>query len=377
MRTILTEPYRLFFPLGFLLGLWGVTLWVLYVLFHIPYPGTVHSYLMIGGFLTAFTTGFLMTAVPRFTGTFHPEFYELGISLFGFLLLPFVTWASVGVSSGVLLLLHLNLVFFFGRRFLKRRAPLPEPFLFIPASLLISAIGQGLIILSSNGWLSASYFSLGKLLSFQAFMLGIVVGVGSKIIPAFTGQGPFAQKSGRLMPVIVTVFFGSFFVEHFVHQRIALVLRFLALLYVAVVIWRVQQKPLNPSKLSYGLWISCWSLLVGVFGGALFPQQLLQWNHIVFIAGFGLMTLMIGSRVIISHGGFDLAKEGENPWIIAIIGALILISILRLLLYISSSISLPLLLASATLWIFTLIFWWIKVGSKTTSKLAQKMGQSC
>lgn len=377
MRSLLTEPYRLFFPLGLLLGLWGVTLWVLFVLFKIPYPATVHSYLMIGGFLTAFTTGFLMTAVPRFTGTFHPEIYELGISFLGLVLLPFVSWMSIVGSSALLILLHLNLVLFFVRRFLKRRAPLPHPFLFIPTSLLISILGHGLIILSLGGWLSSVYYSMGKLLAFYAFMLGIVLGVGSKIIPAFTGQGLLVQKNGRLMLGVVALFFSSFFIELFLNLRLGLSLRFLTIFYVAFRIWRIHQKPMNPSKLSFGLWISCWCLLIGVLGGSLFPRYLLEWNHVVFIGGFGLMTLMIGSRVIIAHGGFDLVKEGENPWIAAIIGALLLTSCVRVLIHLFSTLSMPLLLCSATLWIFTLIFWWIKVGSKTTVKLEQKSGQTC
>src|SRR5262245_11795907 len=68
------DPYRIFFPLGILLGVMGVSIWQLYY-FGITqcYSGRAHAFVQTDGFLYAFITGFLLTAIPRFTGTEPPS----------------------------------------------------------------------------------------------------------------------------------------------------------------------------------------------------------------------------------------------------------------------------------------------------------------
>src|SRR6476646_10948863 len=68
------DPYRLFFPLGILFGLAGVAIWPLYSFgLTATYSGRSHAFVQIYGFLYAFVAGFLLTAVPRFTGTQPPS----------------------------------------------------------------------------------------------------------------------------------------------------------------------------------------------------------------------------------------------------------------------------------------------------------------
>src|SRR5215475_9544937 len=68
------DPYRIFFPLGILLGVMGVSIWPLYY-FGITegYSGRSHAFVQTDGFLYAFIAGFLLTALPRFTGTQPPS----------------------------------------------------------------------------------------------------------------------------------------------------------------------------------------------------------------------------------------------------------------------------------------------------------------
>src|SRR5215467_7007401 len=60
------EPFRIFFPLGLLLGVVGVALWPLFV-WHVVtfYPAQAHVRLMIEGLMASFIIGFLGTAGPR------------------------------------------------------------------------------------------------------------------------------------------------------------------------------------------------------------------------------------------------------------------------------------------------------------------------
>ena len=60
------EPFRIFFPLGLLLGAIGVALWPLFVWHAIGfYPAQAHVRLMIEGLMGSFIIGFLGTAGPR------------------------------------------------------------------------------------------------------------------------------------------------------------------------------------------------------------------------------------------------------------------------------------------------------------------------
>ena len=70
----LREPYRVFFPVGILCGLAGVAIWPLYSFgLTTTYSGRSHALVQIFGFLYAFIAGFLLTTVPRFTGTQPPS----------------------------------------------------------------------------------------------------------------------------------------------------------------------------------------------------------------------------------------------------------------------------------------------------------------
>ena len=72
--TTSPDPYRLFFPLGILLGLAGVAIWPLnYFGFITGYWGMSHAFIQADGFLFCFIAGFLLTALPRFTSTEVPS----------------------------------------------------------------------------------------------------------------------------------------------------------------------------------------------------------------------------------------------------------------------------------------------------------------
>src|ERR1041385_4903412 len=71
--TMSPDPYRLFFPLGILLGLAGVAIWPLnYFGVITGYWGMSHAFTQADGFLFCFIAGFLLTALPRFTNTDVP-----------------------------------------------------------------------------------------------------------------------------------------------------------------------------------------------------------------------------------------------------------------------------------------------------------------
>ncbi len=365
MNKFLSEPYRLFFPLGFLLGFWGVLLWLLFVFAGIPYPSVSHSYLMIGGFLTAFTSGFLMTAIPRFTGTFHAEMYEVIISFTALLVLFLLSSSSIPIKSLCLIVSHANLVLFFFRRYFKKKAALPLLFLFVPLSLFFSILGNGIVFFNAVwSWGSFEALMLGRTLAFSAMMLGLVLGIGSRLIPMFLGAGVPSHFKNHWVVLLIINFYASFFVQSYFNPQLGLLMRLIAVGVIALGVWRIYKKPLNPSKLSLGLWLSCWGLLLGTAGGFIMPSYLVHWMHLVYIAGFGLMTLMIGSRVVLSHGGFDVFKEVEHFHFTFILFSLFIAAAARVSLFYYGEWYNPILILSASFWLISLIFWWIRVGMK-------------
>lgn len=362
---ILEEPYLLFFPIGYVFGLWGVLLWLFFSLWGwASYPSVAHSYIMIGGFLTAFTTGFLMTAVPRFTGSFRAQWYEVVVSLVSLILLILFSSRSVLGASLVLILGNGNLVFFFLRRYFYRKVDLPKVFMFVPMSLLVSVLGHLFIVLEQMGFISSDYYILGRSLAFTAMVMGLILGVGSRLVPMITGLGISKLNHSGLLYLIILNFFLSFIIQIFWNVPVGLGLRTVSIFYVAFGLWNIHRRPLNPSKLSFGLWLSCWGIVIGSLGSFLMPSYLIHWSHIIYICGFGLMTLMIGSRVILSHGGFDLNKIGEHYQVIAVFICLLIAGVSRLLLFEFPDQTKEILLFSASFWIFGLVFWWIRVGSK-------------
>ena len=66
---------------------------------------------------------------------------------------------------------------------------------------------------------------------------------------------------------------------------------------------------MKPHRLSWCLWGSGWCVLAGLWLAALVPAQQLAGWHLVFGGGYGLLTLGIASRVVVSHGGHGLAAE--------------------------------------------------------------------
>ena len=81
-RTLPFNPFRLFFPFGIVFGVIGVGHWVLWsVGWKIPNIALAHASLQTQGFLSAFVVGFLMTAFPRFSGTWPAKKLEIAVTL--------------------------------------------------------------------------------------------------------------------------------------------------------------------------------------------------------------------------------------------------------------------------------------------------------
>jgi hypothetical protein len=78
----------------------------------------------------------------------------------------------------------------------------------------------------------------------------------------------------------------------------------------------------NERTLPLWLRIAGIMLLIGQWCFALFPGYAVHGVHLTFAGGYSLLTLLIATRVVLSHGGYDLSLELKSRGL-HVVGALV------------------------------------------------------
>jgi uncharacterized protein involved in response to NO len=338
------EPYRLFFPLGALSAILGTMLWIAFPFGALSvYPGVHHPDLMIGSFLFAFSAGFLMTAIPQFTGSHAATRAEPGAAIALFLAALAVGFMRERLAFHAISLVSLlALARFAARRFRARTYDPPRFFVFVGLGLLfgigelaVLALGDLGVFAGAHG---ASWRLLAKLIYTQGMMLSLILGIGTHLLPAIWGWSDLpiqitrfdASPKRELHPLLriaplALLLVLSFFVEAFWRAEPALAIRAGLATFLGVRHWKLLRKPRTKGRLAFWLWISAWSLVLGLWAPAFVPVYSMHALHLVFIGGFGLMTLMIASRVSLAHGGYGVRIELRSR-VFTVIGGLALLA---------------------------------------------------
>lgn len=332
------DPFRVFFPVGVLVGIFGSMLWPLAAwkpeVF--GYPSEGHRYLMIAGFLLAFVIGFLMTAIPRFTKTSTCSGIELISAIFlfalshgAFLFLGIKVFFA-GTALSVLVLVRFGL-----SRLAKRKDNPPSTFIFVGAGILLLGVCS---ILSMFNWNSQADLLI-KNLFFQGSVLCLIIGVGSRLLPGIFGWAEIISEQRRIYErpipylkvvpkglfVCVVCLITSFFIETLYLEYLGQWIRAVLISTIATYYWRLHRFPRNKTFLTAFLWISGWCILLGVVLDVFGVLPRADALHLLFVGGFSLMTLMIASRVTIAHcGGSGLFNENSN--ILLLVGVLVILS---------------------------------------------------
>jgi uncharacterized protein involved in response to NO len=341
--------------------------WPLYALGVIPYPGLLHATLMIQGFEQCFIVGFLLTAMPAFTHGPRCHPLELAVAVLAMSAFGAATLGGAAALAHAAFLLSLALLWTAGiRRIAGNERRPPEEFLFVALGLALGTLGGSLLLAGSLG------ASLGlpprfpeRLLSL-GLVLSLVVGVGSLLVPTFAGMrsplvipgvaGPH-ERGGRrrLYAAVIAALALAFAAELAGRPRLGMALRAVAVTIMGLWVWKLTRLPRRDAP-GFALWGAGWMVMAGTWVAVLTPGHVVAGLHIAFLGGFAVLTMGIGTRVLVSHGKHPLAIERRalDPWVLALLlGAIVL----RVIAEARPERATPWLAGSATLWILAWLGW--------------------
>jgi len=123
-----------------------------------------------------------------------------------------------------------------------------------------------------------------------------------------------------------------------------------------LLVWKLWRLPGRRALSPYVLWGSGWMVMVGLWWLALLPASTLGALHVVFIGGFALLTVGIGTRVVVAHGRHPMADEPRTltPLVVATVAVALLA---RLGAEWAPAKALPMLGASGAVWVLGWLLW--------------------
>ena len=367
------EPFRLMFPLGFVLGIVGVMLWPAFAVGAWPiYPAEAHARIMIQGFLSAFAFGFLGTAFPRLL-----DIQRLGMrpTVLLAIALLFPTGFHLAGFHGMgdaafLLLLSTFLIMLLSRA--RKRQDIPPPgFVLVAMGMLCALFGTFLLWIDrvGDGSLPAWLFSFSRSIAWQGYMLLPILGIGAFLLPRFFGlpskqafpelmmpnaewrsRALFAASCGLL--IILGFLLNALGWKYFDHLIPAL----------AISLYLYREVPLHRAKdssgsLATGLHVALFSLPIGYALMAMFPQWQLALLHVVFITGLSLVTFIVASRVLLGHSGQSTRFKSIIAPVVGMTVLLIAALLIRIGADFAGALRFTLYGISATVWILGAVIW--------------------
>lgn len=367
MSKVPMDAYRYFFPAGWVMGVWGALLWILFPWNLVSYPGLHHPEIMSGGFFLCFIAGFLMTAAPRFTSSFGPSLWEQGVSIF----LIAALFASLLPEDkiyfyGVATSLFIFLIIYMFRRFFGRKSNPPDSFLFVGVGLGTGLFGSVILLLGQKINVPSDLYYLARTFLLQAYVLCLAMGVGSRLIPALLGWAPLPTELGKAAPRIglfsglAILFLVSFIVEVAINFQMGILLRALVMTFIVFFFWKIHRKPQRRAYQSWFLWSSAWMMLIGQWAMVAFPDFRIHILHVILVSGLGLMTFMIATRVSLSHGKHNMELEKNSKGLF--LGALLMAfaGLTRLSAGFTPEIYQSHLIYASYTWILGLLLWgWV------------------
>ncbi len=327
------EPFRIFFPLGLIMGGTGMLPWVLFGSgYSHAWPGLAHSLIMTQGFLVALAVGFLGTMLPRRTRSAPLSGLELAVLAAALVAVPVAAYRGfVSLAEAAFLTVLVTLAQYVGRA-LQRGATTaprrpPPSFVLLPLGVLLGATGALLIILADLGMARTWAFLLGRQLAQQGLMLGLLLALVPMLAPIIahgSAPEPDAHDAARARAwhlLAGLAFAASFPLELFGSQRAGLLLRGLVCgveLVVAGGLWRMGTK----SGLHRWLFrLALWAVPLGLLAAGMVPERRVQLSHVTYVGGLSLVAFAVAAHVTMLHTGAEALAE-RRPLLVVLAGLL-------------------------------------------------------
>lgn len=358
--AVLNYGFRPFFLLGSLHAALLIPLWLLILIADLRPVGPFdamqwHAHEMVFGYLAAIVAGFVLTAVPNWTGRLPlsgaPLAGLVGLWLAGRLatgfMAPPVAAAIIDVAFLTLLAASVWREIVVGRNWRNT-----------PVALMLSLLACANLLhhLEAAGWGEPGFairLALGAIVVLMAL-------IGGRIVPSFT-RNWLARQAGQPMPasfgrvdklaLVVTILaaVGWLFWPH--HAVTAgLLIGGGALLCVRLSRWRTFATLREPIvailHLGYG-WLALSLMLMGAaiaWPDAIAPSAAL---HALTAGAVGTMTLAVMTRASLGHTGRQISADG---WTVLIYSCATAGALLRLGAGFVPDFHLPLLAAGGLVW---------------------------
>lgn len=335
------EPYRLLFPMGLAFALIGGAVWPLHALGLIPYPGLVHASLMIQGFEQCFVLGFLLTAMPAFTHGPRCHPLELTSAVLAMTAFGAASLGGAAAPAQAVFLFSLALLWVAGvRRVAGNMQRPPEEFLFVAFGLTLGVLGSAFLLSESLEVSLPLPPRFPERLLSLGMVLSLVMGVGSLLVPTFAGMrnplvipgvaAPHQRRGRRLFyGVVIAALAFAFAAELNGYPKTGMALRAAAITTMGLSVWKLTRLPRRDAP-GFALWGSGWMVMAGLWAAALLPTHVVAGLHVAFLGGFAVLTMGIGTRVLVAHGRHPLHIERRalDPWVLGLLVAAILLRIL-------------------------------------------------
>ena len=385
--AVLSYGFRPFLLFSGLWAAFAMGIWVFLLTGRDPLriafaPTDWHVHAFVFGYLSAVIAGFLLTAVPNWTGRLPVVGWPLaglvGLWLLGRLAVliggGWPAWVVAALDLG----LSVALIAFLAREIITGRNWRNLPVLGLMA---LFAMANGLFhVEASQGPAQDGY---GLRLGLAAVLMLIAL-IGGRIVPSFT-RNWLAKRNATRLPVAFNRADGAVLgltgvaLLAFVVAPYGVVTAALCLTAGLANIWRVarwQGWQTGPEPLVWVLHVSyallaLGFLIVGAAALALVPQS--GARHVWLAGAVGLMTLAVMTRASLGHAGLPLSASGPVAAIyLALIGA----TLARLLAGFTIG-QVWLMHLSAALWIvafggFSVIYWPILTRPKRAPKPASR-----
>jgi len=376
--TRIDEPFRVFFPIGMILGIAGVALWPLFYSGHLSYyPGVAHTRLMVQGFAGLFIFGFLMTAGPRLLGV--PSFSAASVrGILALNSLAALAHLFNRSSIGDLLFTAAVVWTLSNARvaFANRHDTPPPGFPVAALGLLCGAFGSLALAASTSVSPNATLNQLGEILLFQGFTMLPIIGVGAFFFPRLLGcsnkhdfpemtQPNAAWKRRFSSSILVSiVFIASVILELAAYAQFAYALRLIA--FATYILSEIPFSTFDWRHSMHGLQLifALGAIVIGLAGAVFFPGYRIAWLHAYFLAGLTSIIFLVSIRVVFGHSGRpDLIHRSvkASMWITA---ALILAAATRIFADYAPARQISHYIYAAGLWLLCGFVWMILVAPK-------------